>query len=226
MHHETSTRAANAPDGRHSLGFTLVEMLVSISIIVIISSITFASFRGNEDKLDLQHSAQLVVQAVDQTKNFTLGSRLHREAGTADTLTPSGGGYGVYLKQGEGRILIFADCNDSDQYEDGPMTGDPDYIKDDCQEAFEAGGPVSTRYYPEEISEIVFPGKVVIAAVYAGSECVEQGPGGDLHTIFVPPNSLADFEPGGCIEPSIVLQNTAGDTAQVFINSVGVTRVQ
>jgi prepilin-type N-terminal cleavage/methylation domain-containing protein len=62
---------------RYSKGFTLIEMLVTMSLIVIITSATLLSFRSMGDAFDLDREVQMVAQDIRNAINMTMASEEH-----------------------------------------------------------------------------------------------------------------------------------------------------
>ncbi|MFH0857020.1 MAG: prepilin-type N-terminal cleavage/methylation domain-containing protein [bacterium] len=92
-------------------GFSIIEMLVSISIIVIISSVLIVNFRDGEKKSRLNLSADVLVSNIRSVQNMVLnGSKF------ADHEMPYNG-YGIYFENS--RYLIFADDNSNMVYDAG-----------------------------------------------------------------------------------------------------------
>lgn len=58
-------------------GFTLIELIVTISIIAVVSSILVVNFRQGEQAYKLQRNARLVVQGIRKAQNMALSSSEH-----------------------------------------------------------------------------------------------------------------------------------------------------
>jgi len=186
-----------------SKGFTLVELVVLMAVIVIISGIVFLNLRENEGNLALQRAADVVTQNISQAKINSLGNKSH--GGTI-----SAGGFGIYLEQNRADIVIFADCD-----EDGDF--DTAGAADDCDEA-----TIATPYFPEEFSRVLLSGQIVVSTLIpcSGSPCA-------LTMTFVPPDPTTVFNPGFAgAEAQIGLRDDKGNTMDIFINRLGVTRIQ
>jgi prepilin-type N-terminal cleavage/methylation domain-containing protein len=93
-------------------GFTLIEMLVSISIIVMISGIFLANFRGSSRKSELSFAAQQMASDIRLTENYSLGLVKYGD------VLPTGG-WGFYLDQNANQYKIFADVSGDKIYNDG-----------------------------------------------------------------------------------------------------------
>ena len=90
-------------------GFTLVEMIVVISIIALISTIMLTNYRGGQKESTLQRAAQQVVSDLRRAQNMAISTK---ELGTTY-------GYGVYFNSSgyPTSYILFADA-DNDKYYD------------------------------------------------------------------------------------------------------------
>jgi len=92
---------------KNKKGFTLIEMIVSISIIVMITTIFIANYRTTEKRTDLIMTAQKLVSDLHQAQNNTLGLVKY------GTDVPPGG-WGVYFTTNQkDRYTVFADLDSS-----------------------------------------------------------------------------------------------------------------
>ncbi len=99
---------------KNQSGFTLIETLVSISIIALISGIFIANYRGAEKRSNLNLAAQKVASDIRFAQNYALG--LQEFNGSSPP-----GGWGVYFTAASSQYIIFADTNapDGNQNYDG-----------------------------------------------------------------------------------------------------------
>jgi prepilin-type N-terminal cleavage/methylation domain-containing protein len=91
-------------------GFTLVEMLVVLSIIVIVTAITLTSQSTFNRSLLLTNTAYAVALSVREMQSLGLSSRRFTGAGQ-DVQNP---GYGVHFQTGLGNsFILFADTSNT-----------------------------------------------------------------------------------------------------------------
>lgn len=84
-------------------GFTLVELLVVTSIIILLSAIILPNYRGIERQFALQRSAHKLAQDIRRAGEMAMSTKEFQGKVPA--------GYGIYLKQGERDYLLYADTN-------------------------------------------------------------------------------------------------------------------
>lgn len=189
-------------------GFTIVEMVTVTAVIAIISGIFLLNYRQGERNLAIQRSVQIVTQSITKSINNSLGGKEHNGASG----TVSVGGYGIRFEVGSDTITVFADCN---------ADGNLDLVggASTCASSISEGMP-----YPEVSFQKKMESDIVISAlsVCSGNPCA-------LNIVFVPPDPQTLFVPalgGGEIEAQITLQDSQGNQKVIFINELGVTRIQ
>jgi len=92
-------------------GFTLVELLVSMTVFMIIASVMVANFRKGADRDDLQQGALLITSLLQQAQTYAL-------AGYALAGTVPAGGYGLYLDiNNPTKVVFFADSDGDSNYD-------------------------------------------------------------------------------------------------------------
>jgi len=178
-------------------GFTLAELLVVVSVIALLSTVFFAGFRSDGQALALERSARSFVQTVDQVRALSLSGGQHE----GQTVS---GGFGFYVQQDQGSVLLFADCNGDGEYQEN---GASSTCADDASEAVET---VALE------SGITFDS---ISPCTSGA-CT-------LTVVFVPPYAASTFSPNLVgTEAIFVLKNSQDTTRQIRINTLGVTTTQ
>ena len=104
-------------------GVTLIELLISIAIIIILSSITFIDYRGEEKKLNLERSAFKLVQDLRgiEAKTGAEFEGCKDKNGNYDKDYKYQ--YGAYFNiNNKNKYILFADCNGNYQYDDDENT--------------------------------------------------------------------------------------------------------
>jgi len=88
-----------------TIGFTLLELMVSIGIFAVILGIVIVNFRGGQWRDELVSSAEIVQSAIREAQTLTLTGQTITCGG--ETVVP--GGYGVRFEIKKNAIR-FADC--------------------------------------------------------------------------------------------------------------------
>jgi len=91
-------------------GFTLVELMVVVSIISLLSVVVFANYRAGEKQFALQRSAHKLAQDIRRAQNMSMATQEFQGA------VP--GGYGIYFNiTTSTQYILFADLNGSKTYD-------------------------------------------------------------------------------------------------------------
>lgn len=95
-------------------GFTLVELLVSVSIIAIMSTLFFVNYRQGGVGVDLNAAANSVASKIRVAQNYSLGTKKF------NNLTPLGG-WGVHIdyENYNNQYIMFADIDGDFTYDLG-----------------------------------------------------------------------------------------------------------
>ncbi len=94
--------------------FTLVELLVSVSIISIILSITLYNYGNFNDRLALSASVQELVVAIRQAQAYGINVR----EGSINSGSFNSA-YGIYLGEQDTNYKIFIDLNNNNIFDSG-----------------------------------------------------------------------------------------------------------
>lgn len=136
------------PRCSRSEGFTLVELLVSISVIGVITGLMMANFRGGQQSAEVRLAADILVGQLRAVQTSALSGRLVSvcsggaqaldvcepkqpavtcDGGTCQKRVPSG--YGIRLSsQAPSSFRIFYDTDDDKRYDDGEELADQPYV--------------------------------------------------------------------------------------------------
>jgi len=94
----------------HIAGFTLVEILVSIFIIILLSGIIFANYRAGGQQFALQRSANKLAQDIRRAQAMAMGAKEYQ-----GSVPPR---YGLeFTTATSTSYILFADQNDNGTYE-------------------------------------------------------------------------------------------------------------
>ena len=92
-------------------GFTLVELMVVVSIIGLLSVVVFANYRAGEKQFALQRSAHKLAQDIRRAQNMAMSAKEFQGQ------VPSR--YGIEFGKDRDYYILFADLNDNGKYEPG-----------------------------------------------------------------------------------------------------------
>jgi len=95
-------------------GFTLIEMLVTISVFTIVTSVMLANYPKFSDNLSLERTTQEIALSLREAKTYSLAVR---EFGIGSDIFP---GYGVHFDLSSGpskNYLLFADLDEGKDYD-------------------------------------------------------------------------------------------------------------
>jgi prepilin-type N-terminal cleavage/methylation domain-containing protein len=98
----------------NNVGFTLVEMLVSIFIIATMSTIFLVNYHSTNKRSELGIIKQKVASDIRLVQNYSLGSK------TYDGVNVPSGGWGIrFATSTPDSYIIFADINENKFYDQG-----------------------------------------------------------------------------------------------------------
>ncbi len=100
----------NPLDKKNIMGFTLVELAVSMLIIGLISTIVLTNYNAGRKQEALNRSVQRLAVAIRQAQNYALFSRVGTKCSTP------AGGYGIYVSSAS-QYVIFGDCSGNRLYD-------------------------------------------------------------------------------------------------------------
>ncbi|MFH2136366.1 MAG: GspH/FimT family pseudopilin [Patescibacteria group bacterium] len=99
-------------------GFTIIELLVSLGIFIIVTTMVVTNFRGGSRSDELKIAAETVASNLRRAQNMALAGEQF------EGITPAGG-YGIYFNLGNpDKYIIFADKNGNLAYDAGEVLPD------------------------------------------------------------------------------------------------------
>lgn len=179
-------------------GFTLIELIVSISIITILIGIFLTNYRSGGKRTELIMTAQKMVTDIRMAQNNTLGSVEY------NSQIPSGG-WGIYINttEDDSSYLMFADdddINENSEYDVG-----------------EGDTALGARRY-------VLPRNIIIDSI----DIKNIGITDNVHITFVPPDPITVIYDtfNTSTEVTITLKETRDNsTKDILMNSFGMIEV-
>lgn len=189
------------PGMKNCRGYTLVELLVSVAIMLAISGATLVYFRYGNKNWALTRAAQKLSQDVRRASNMALSAP--KIAQVDCSTCPAGGcqprGYGVYFNSASPgtSYVLFGDMDGNNSY-DAP-TGCYSATKD-----------------------------VIIETISIESDIkiLSLVPVDSFSVVFVPPDPTTNFSSGSSGTINLSLISDATKTKQITINSKGNINIQ
>jgi len=168
-------------------GFTLVELLVVMAIIVVISTIALVNYRVGEKSFSLDESAVLLAQNLRRAQEMALSSKEFQGS------VPRGG-YGVYLQTDNDFYIIFADCDNNQQYSLGN----------------------ACNGFPETVEQVVLSKRGKISSLFSGSYLSA------INIVFIPPNPTIVISGSGSEAViKLCLKDDSSMTRTIRVNKAG-----
>jgi len=182
-------------------GFTLFELTVVITIIILLSGIVLANYRVGEREYALLRSAYKLAQDLGTAKRMAMAS---------ETLPASfgggfpKGGYGIFFQNNLSSYILFADCD-----------GDKEY--DPSGPALSCTGATPDTPYPEKIKEL--------SLEETGIKISNLSPSSPLSITFFPPDPVIEIIPEPPDNSAIVTLTYDGKNKTVKINTIGLIEI-
>lgn len=128
-------------------GFTLVEIMVVFSIIVILTAISIPIYQGSKKELALQRAVNKLEQDIEKAQEMAMAAKEFQEGSV-----PSGG-YGIYLDLSEpSHYILFADVSANHQYdsEKGELV-EAIFLKDEIKiDSLSPASPLNITFTPPD----------------------------------------------------------------------------
>lgn len=185
-------------------GLTLIEMIVSISIIVLLTTLFLANYRSGQRSSELSLAAQKLASDIRLAQNYSLGAKEFNGS------VPQGG-WCIYI-------------NNSSNYKTLYVLG-ADYL---------AGGNKQCNVWASPSSELFkqvdLPSGITIDQIVAhkNSDSTNYYINGTIDIVFIPPDpttSIRDRVPYDYVDVSITLKDQNNNTKKVKVNFLGMIDV-
>ena len=187
--------------------FTLLEITVVISIIILLSTIFIANYRGGEKQFALKRSVYKLAQDLRRAEEMAMSSQM-----TPDSFEPGvfpKGGYGISFMKDSKSYVLFADCDGDNKYDEGSGASS-------CKEATEI------TPYPEKLEEIPFEQGIYIKELFKDSSLVDF-----LSIIFFPPDPIITINSDPAINSATISLTFDGVSQKtVTINKAGLIDIE
>ncbi|OHB08940.1 MAG: hypothetical protein A2W64_02850 [Candidatus Zambryskibacteria bacterium RIFCSPLOWO2_02_39_10] len=189
-------------------GFTIIELMVSISIVSVIMTVVLFTYSSFNDSLALSAAGQEVASAVRQAQTYGLSVKEFSVGSEQFT-----SGYGIYFDpvSDPTNYYIFVDINGNKKYDSGGGCG---VVGTECVET----GTLRNN--------------VNVSSVCDASSCPPSG-ARSLHVTFLRPNpdAVINFvnDAGttiGALTGKITLKSAKGTELKVTVESTGQISVQ
>jgi len=150
-------------------GFTLVEMMVVISIVSVLTLSFFINFRGGEEEFALKRSIHQLALDIRGVQGKSTATQEFKGAFQ--------GGYGIYLTDNEENYILFVDCDGNGYFSGASL------VCSDCM-----ADPCIAEQYSETVETISLETGVYLSDVTPNTD-------GSLSILFTPPDPTVTFYP-------------------------------
>ncbi len=185
-------------------GFTLLEITVVVSIIILLSTIFLASYRGGEKQFALKRSAHQLAQDLRRAQEMAMSGQEFKGAFQ--------GGFGIHFvvtfgDENTGKYTLFVDCDNDDIFDGGIPTCD------DCT-GEECSGPI----FSEEIETFSLEEGIKIGAI---------SPSFPLDVVFFPPDPEIIINGNLAITSASINLTFDGQSQKIItINTAGLIEIE
>jgi len=183
--------------------FTLIELMVTVSIISLLSVVTLVNFRQGNKQFALTRSSYQLAQDLRRAEEMAISSQEFKGAFQ--------GGFGIYFvvtpaDEDPGQYPLFVDCDNDKQFDEISLT---------CSDC--TGGSCTPNSFSEKVETISLEKGIYIS---------ELSPAGEFLLVkFFPPDPLVSFNPDTA-SASISLTFKGGQKKEVKINKAGLIEIR
>jgi prepilin-type N-terminal cleavage/methylation domain-containing protein len=122
-------------------GFTLIEILIVIAIVMILASLAVPNFSQNQRKTLARQNIQDVFLLIQEARTAAISSKTHARADQAESVPT--GGYGVYIDTSSNVLTFFVD--DWNAAQSGVVSPERDTNPLDPDHTYTAGSDTSVN---------------------------------------------------------------------------------
>ena len=184
---------------RNNAGFTLIEIITVVTMILIFTSIVILDKREGEKQFSIQRSAHQLAQDLRRVETMAMtGQDSPKSFGE---IFPRGG-YGIYFEENSSSYILFCDCNDNGVYDVGAA-------------ALSCASSTEGNPWPEKIEEVFLEPGVTVSGM---------SPFSPLNVTFFPPDPIIKITPSfgsATTSQAIATITLERRTKTIFINTVG-----
>jgi type II secretory pathway pseudopilin PulG len=184
--------------------FTLIEIAVVISIILILSILAFPNFRDAKAKFALDRTIYKLSQDLRNAEEMAMSSRATPPEIFVSSFFPQGG-YGLYFQENSSSYILFADCDGDKKYD----TAEGLPMANSCSEA------TNIRPYPEKFKEIPLE-----AGIKIGTLNPKYSQDNSLAITFFPPDPTITIYPAASTAFITLIFKTKSETASINLNGL------
>jgi len=183
--------------------FTLIEIAVVISIILILTAFTLPNFHNANAKFALDRSIYKLSQDLRIAEETAMSSETTPLDLFVSDKFPQGG-YGLYFQENSSSYILFADCDGDKQYD----------LADHGARAVSCAEAKTNKPYPEKLKEISLESKIKIGTLSP------KDAGNSLAVTFFPPDPTITIYPAASIASITLIFGSRTETTSINLNGL------
>ncbi len=180
-------------------GFTLLELVVVMAIVLLLTVLIFPAFRLGEKNFSLENATAKLSRDLRRAEDMALSAKQFQG------IVPRGG-YGIYVNAATNSYILFADCDDSTP---NPSNPTPDHLYNP--------GSNNCGGFPEIVETINLGNYLLVSSL---------APSSPLHIVFTAPRPLVTLSGAG--NEAIItfaLKDNLNRNLKVKINKLGLIEI-